>query len=446
MERCVTNESYERLTNQYPQYEQNRQRIEQEIQQIIANREVVAGITTIPVVYHVIHDGDAIGSNENLTEALLQAQLNQMNDDFRRTNSDADNTWAQAADSEIEFCLAQIDPNGNATTGINRIHVNTLTGVNTADCWDDDYIDANIKPPTIWNRDNYLNIWTVFKLQRSSDCANTLLGYAQFPGGPANSDGLVLKSTTVGSIANPNPAGGAFALGRTGTHEVGHWLNLIHIWGDGNCSFDDGVADTPSSDAPNYGCPTTHVSCSSTDMVQNYMDYSDDSCMNLFTQGQADRMNAAIAASRPGLLTSQCGPSCEVDLVLSGTLTEPTYEASNSITTSGTTNVPSTNDVNLRAPDYVRLNAGFSTTGAAGLDIRYGGCNLRIMPDTGEPSVESFRTEQPQPTSQRPSRPTAEELERFRNPNHNPTQNHDHLDDYSPEERARLIARDRGGE
>ncbi|MGB2015141.1 MAG: M43 family zinc metalloprotease, partial [Flavobacteriales bacterium] len=107
------------------------------------------------------------------------------------------------------------------------------------------------------------------------------------------------------------PGAGAYNLGRTATHEVGHWLNLRHIWGDGNCNADDFVADTPSSDGPNYGCAVGTVSCSSTDMVQNYMDYSDDACMNLYTVGQKNRMRALFESGgyRSSLLNSQsCGP------------------------------------------------------------------------------------------------------------------------------------------
>ncbi len=458
MERCHTTESYERLKIQYPEYEQNRQQIERQIQEIITQRDVVNGITIIPCVYHVIHDGDAVGAGENLSTALLQAQLDQMNDDFRRTNADAGNTPAAfagvAADTEIEFCLAQLDPNENTTTGINRINVNTLSGVNTNDCWDDDYIDANIKSPTVWDRNRYLNIWVVFKINRSDNCANTILGYAQFPGGPANSDGIVLRATTVGSLASPNPAGGDYSFGRTGTHEVGHWLNLFHVWGNCSsscCGVDDSVSDTPNASEPNYtSAPCTYPgpdSCDEgasdlPDMFQNYMDYSDDQCMNLFTQGQATRMNAAIAASRPGLLTAQCGPSCVDNLVLSGTL-DGAYEASNTIITSGVTTVPSTNDVTMRAPDFVRLNNGFSTVSFAGLDIRYGTCSsvAPTPPNNRTTEIERFRTAQPVLTNTKKSEFTEEEVQAFRQDQAvlPPSK----TEDLEPEELRKLIARDR---
>ncbi len=386
MDRCGTTENDERLKAVYPGYRINRENIERFIRENQHLREVIDGITIIPVVFHVIHDGDAIGTNENLPESLILAQLDQLNDDFRRTNSDAGNTPADftgiAADVEVEFCLAQVDPDGNPATGINRINISSLSGVDLADCWDDDYIDANIKIPTIWNSANYLNIWTVVKIQRSSNCANTILGYAQFPGGPANTDGVVLRATTVGSIANPNPNGGDFALGRTGTHEVGHYLNLIHIWGDGDCTVDDEVADTPlAGDDNTTGSPCTYPGPNSCDegagdlpdMFMNYMDYSDDECMNMFSNGQKTRMLLTLLFARTDLVNAPCAPECPENRVLSGTL-DGTYWAGNSITTSGATTIPSTNDVILEAAGTVTLSSGFSTTGNAGLYIGFVNC------------------------------------------------------------------------
>jgi len=144
-----------------------------------------------------------------------------------------------------------------------------------------------------------------------------ILGYAQFPGsGSAATDGVAMSPQYFGTIGS---AQSPFDGGRTTTHEVGHWLNLRHIWGDGNCNADDFVSDTPTSDAANYGCATGHVSCNTTDMIQNYMDYSDDACMNLFTQGQTDRMRALFDAGgfRASLLNSG---GCETLLLLSITI------------------------------------------------------------------------------------------------------------------------------
>ena len=147
-----------------------------------------------------------------------------------------------------------------------------------------------------WPAADYMNFWVC-------DLGASLLGYAQFPGGPADTDGIVCNYTATGNIGT---AQAPFDLGRTATHEVGHYLNLRHIWGDGGCGASDFVDDTPDSDSPNYGCALGNVACGTEDMVQNYMDYSDDACMNLFTQGQSDRMNALFApgGARASLVSS----------------------------------------------------------------------------------------------------------------------------------------------
>ncbi|MCB0639531.1 MAG: T9SS type A sorting domain-containing protein [Lewinella sp.] len=257
----------------------------------------VTGVITIPVVVHVIYNK----STENISDAQILSQIQVLNDDFRRTNSDADNTWSQAADSEIEFCMATTDPNGNPTTGITR----TSTSV-TAFSTNDNMKFNSSGGKDAWPASDYLNIWVC-------DISGGILGYAQFPGGAAATDGVVIDYQYFGTIGT---ATSPFDLGRTATHEVGHWLNLRHIWGDGNCNVDDFVTDTPTSDAANYGCAIGHVSCSSTDMVQNYMDYSDDACMNLFTAGQKTRMRALFdGGARASMLNSSaCGsppePTC----------------------------------------------------------------------------------------------------------------------------------------
>ena len=255
-----------------------------------------SSVITIPIVFHIVHNGDAIGEGENISEQLILAQLDQLNHDFRRTNTDASNTPSEflnvAADTEIQFCLASVDPDGKPTTGILRHQMNRTS-------WTTNQIESEVKPNTIWDRDQYLNFWSV----RFNE--NGLLGYAQFPGGQANTDGVVCTYTALGSIAMANPDGGVFDKGRTGTHEVGHWLGLYHIWGDGDCSVDDEVDDTPNQSQDSNGCPShPQVSCGSNDMFMNYMDYSDDDCMNVFTLGQKARMLAVLDNNRSGLMTS----------------------------------------------------------------------------------------------------------------------------------------------
>ena len=264
-------------------------------------------VITIPVVFHIVHNGDALGTNENTSDALVQAQLDQLNQDFALLNSDASLIpqifQGVATNTEIQFCLAQRKPDGTATNGINRINGGQAS-------WTTSQINSNLKPSTIWDRNQYLNIWSVVFGGSSSG----LLGYAQFPGGAASTDGVVVLYSSVGSVAMPHPQGGNYARGRTATHEVGHWLNLRHIWGDATCG-NDLVADTPVHNTSNGGCPSyPHFStCTGTpiEMTMNYMDYTFDACMYMFTLGQKNRMQAVLAAggARVSLVTSQgCVP------------------------------------------------------------------------------------------------------------------------------------------
>ncbi len=255
-------------------------------------------VVTIPVVVHVLWKT----TTENISDAQVLSQIAVLNEDFRRTNSDRTNDWSQGADTEIEFCMATVDPNGNATNGINRVRTKKRS-FGTDDSMKKT-ARGGVDP---WDATQYLNIWVC-------NLGQGLLGYAQFPGGSPSTDGVVVLYNAFGRVGTLNST---YNLGRTTTHEVGHWLNLRHIWGDGGCSVDDFVSDTPASDGANYGCASGHVSCNSLDMVENYMDYSDDGCMNLFTAGQKARMQACLAGPRSSLLSSTAcggggptGPTC----------------------------------------------------------------------------------------------------------------------------------------
>ncbi len=278
---------------------------QRKVKELETSKSIEGDIITIPVVIHVLYRN----STENISTAQIQSQIEVLNEDFRRTNSDADNTWSQAADTQIEFCLATVDPNGNSTTGITRKQVTREDWGGSAENAMKKLSSGGVNP---WDTTQYLNMWVCPKL--SAPGFNNLLGFAQFPGGNAATDGVVMGYKYFGKIGT---ATAPFELGRTTTHEVGHFLNLRHIWGDGGCGVDDFVTDTPESDDSNTGCVPTHVSCGSTDMVQNYMDYSDDSCMNLFTTGQKNRMRAILLSGgvRSSLaLSDKCGavtqPTC----------------------------------------------------------------------------------------------------------------------------------------
>ncbi|OBX20920.1 hypothetical protein BAA08_14660 [Bizionia sp. APA-3] len=284
---------------------------ETQIQQMSNNR-IDGSIISLPVVVHVLYRN----STENISVAQIQSQIDVLNEDFRRNNPDADNTWSQAADSEIEFCMATIDPNGNATTGITRKSTTRQDWGTT-----DDMKKSSQGGVNPWNTSEYINMWIVPKMTSGG---RTILGYAQFPGGSAATDGVVMAYNYFGRVGNVSAP---FDGGRTTTHEVGHYLNLRHIWGDANCG-NDFVSDTPTHQTSNGGCPTGQVSCGSIDMVQNYMDYTNDSCMNLFTTGQKNRMRAVLnagGARRSLALSEKCGgstttPTCN-DGVQNGTET-----------------------------------------------------------------------------------------------------------------------------
>lgn len=266
----------------------------------------------LPVVFHIIYQQE--NNVWNISNAQVMSQLQVLNEDFQRLNADTTNTPIAfrpvAANTGISFCLAQRDPQGNPTTGIIRHQFPNTTA------WGSSAFDNTVKPATIWDPTRYLNVWI-------ANLSGGLLGWAQFPtgsglpglggGNNANTDGVVLLYSSVGRPP-ANPFNNVYNRGRTATHEVGHYLGLRHIWGDGGCSVDDFCNDTPVSDAANYGCPTTHVSCGTVDMVQNYMDYTDDACMNIFTANQTTRMLTVLQNSprRASLLTaSSCLPAVQ---------------------------------------------------------------------------------------------------------------------------------------
>lgn len=287
LNRCATVEHEAILKAKDPGYAQRKQEIEDFTNKILEKQKQnpakkMGAVVTIPVVFHVVYKT----AEQNIPDARLFEQLDILNQDFRRLNTDADDTpddfVGVAADCEIEFCLAQVDPDGAPTTGIVRV----ATDVGSFG------VDDNVKFDTdggsdAWPADTYLNLWVC-------NLGAFLLGYAQFPGGPAATDGVVLHYLHVGN----NPAGYPYHLGRTATHEVGHWLNLYHIWGDDtNCSGSDLVADTENQKVETYGCPGfPKTDMCSPDapgiMFMNYMDYTDDACMNMFTAGQKSRIQS----------------------------------------------------------------------------------------------------------------------------------------------------------
>jgi len=241
----------------------------------------------IPIIVHVFHTGD----NSKITSQQVYSQIEALNRDFNRLNEDTTHTplifdgIAKAAN--IKFVLATKDPNGQKHTGIKYIN-SALANHNANET-------RKLTARSMWPSDLYLNIYVVKEITGSG---STALGYAQQPGADSTTDVVVIDYNyfgTTGTVSRP------FHLGRTAVHEVGHWLGLSHLWGSpsevGNfCDEDDGIEDTPNQKTSNYGCTAhPHISCNNEgDMFMNYMDYSDDSCMYMFSRGQVNFMHFVL--------------------------------------------------------------------------------------------------------------------------------------------------------
>jgi hypothetical protein len=242
---------------------------------------------TIPVVFHVIQKTDGTG---NLATSLLTSQIDILNEDFRAL---AGTPGAGGTDTKIQFVLATTDPNGNSHSGINRVTSNAYFTDPGPGAYND------MKDALNWDTSRYLNIYT--------NDANGALGYATFPqqDAEAYNDGVVLLHTSVG---RNSPGGGIYNQGRTATHEVGHYLGLFHTFqsgcGSAGAPYTTGdlIADTNRQSAPNYNCPGGASSCSSSDPIENYMNYTQDTCMDTFTSEQTNRMRCSITSYRSTLV------------------------------------------------------------------------------------------------------------------------------------------------
>lgn len=297
---CSAPEVLENMIKSNPEMLERINNIERHTQEFVQRTPSVSErtVVNIPVVVHVVYNAAA----ENISDAQVQSQIDVLNKDFRKLNAEVASIPSAflniAADIEINFCLATVTPSGTGTNGINRYRTSKSSWTSNDD----------MKRPlkdgvSAWDATRYLNIW-VCNLGSGS------LGYSSFPGAPLSLDGVVIDYRYFGTINTRAP----FHLGRTTTHEVGHWLNLFHIWGDTRCG-DDHVNDTPLHHGANFGCPAYpayNSTCGNNiiEMPMNFMDYTNDACMSMFTQGQKERMRALFVQGgvRYSFVTSNlCG-------------------------------------------------------------------------------------------------------------------------------------------
>ena len=299
-------------------------------------------VIVVPVVFHILYNSNA----QNVSDQQVLSQLTALNNDYRRLNADTINTPAPfksiAADTRIVFCLAKVDPNGHYTSGI--IHKKTNSDLFLSD---DEMKFSSTGGDDAWDSKRYINIWVCNLFGRT-------LGYAVMPGGPAERDGVVIQYTAFGTIGT---ALAPFNKGRTVTHEIGHWLGLRHLWGDAQCG-DDGIADTPPQETSNSDCPSfPHLSsCSNNsygDMFMNYMDFTNDDCMNMFTQGQKNEMRGlfALGNSRNSFLNSSV---CDSSLAQGGPILD-SVPTSNNVTISVYPN-PFSNQITISSANDADIN------------------------------------------------------------------------------------------
>jgi hypothetical protein len=265
-------------------------------------------VYTIPTIVHVVHNGEPLGSGSNISYEQVMSQFDVLNEDFRKLGAGY-NEHPSGADINIEFVPVFVDPQGKpmAEPGVDRVF-------GYSPYYEYLPIEFELKPNTIWDPERYFNIWVL----NFGGSLSNFLGYAQFPSfsgldglpddGAADTDGVVIGYEYFGRTGN---VVAPFDKGRTATHEVGHWLGLRHIWGDGDCSVDDFCADTPNADGPNRSCQFRD-SCpeEGADMIENYMDYSTDGCMNIFTNDQKLRIRTVLELSprRNSLIGCQQAP------------------------------------------------------------------------------------------------------------------------------------------
>ena len=411
---CATDEKVTQKLLQNPAAAENFFRLIESAQVIKQEREAGlrggGGVRIIPVVFHVIHEG----GTENISKEQIEDQIRVLNEDFTRTNADTVNTrdifLPVAANPNINFRLAQLDPDGNCTEGITRTF-SSLTS-NAGD---------NVKALAWWDNTKYLNIWVVRTIASDGTTGGITLGFSSLPGfGGGGNDGIVVRADCIGTIGNVNSQLGG--SGRTLTHEIGHYLGLFHTF-QGGCSggfFGEQIDDTPPVAEASFGCDTTANTCTNDnpdlpDMIENYMDYANDECMNIFTLGQKDVFDATLSAERDVLISTSnlaatgtdgtaavpCAPvadfyaentmSCEGDVV---SFTDNSYNGTIDTrawsfpTGNPTTSTSASPNVQFSTPGF--HNVSLSVTNAQGSDSKTVNSYIYITPATAAISNWQF--------------------------------------------------------
>jgi len=267
----------------------------------------IEGVYILPVVVHIVHLGEEVGTGNNLSKERILGQIKTLNDDFRKKEGTLGyNTHPLGTDAKIEFKLAERSPDGNATDGIKRVNLKDVI-IDT----DNDWFFENLPYYGYWDKQNYINIW-VFPFKPNLVLGQSSVPQVDLPGlRDANPNGTTGVLITTPHFGTSNIAGGS-NLGRTLTHEMGHFLGLEHLWGkteNANCiDFDDYCEDTPSVSRRTGNCDgVATMSClGEIRLTQNYMDYTKDVCMNMFTKDQVTRMRYVLKNStvRKTLITS----------------------------------------------------------------------------------------------------------------------------------------------
>ena len=286
---CATHIMTKKEFDKNPQiFLKNKEKLDS-ITNVFNSRTIGFSEKIIPVVFHVLHEGNPVGVNENISKEQIEDAIRIMNEDYSATNEDIENVIEEfegiIGDVGVVYKLAKLDPNGNCTEGITRTY---WEGTSSA--------DDDVKQVIFWDDASYLNIWVVKNIDASIGAA--AYTYVPATGGPSFRHGIIANNEYVGSIGTGTTWDGSHTL----THECGHFFNLEHTWAEwasvglaSNCNEDDFVLDTPNCIGSTSNCVLTSSSCNSLDNIQNFMDYS--SCSSMFTQGQVSRMQASLNSS-----------------------------------------------------------------------------------------------------------------------------------------------------